>query len=67
MTAGSLAATLQACATGIPAVEADTGLLTASGAFLHRSYFTSRFIRHETSVSDGTAMAVIDRFVRGTW
>lgn len=40
---------------------ADTGLLIASGAFLHSGDFTERFIHRGTSVSDGTpAMAAID-------
>jgi hypothetical protein len=60
MTTPPLAAALQACAAGILTAEAGTGLLIASGAFLDRCDFTSRFIRHGTSVSDGTAMAAID-------
>jgi hypothetical protein len=61
MTISQLATALQACAAGIPTAEAGTGLLIASGAFLHRSDFTARFISHGTSVNDGaTAMAAID-------
>jgi hypothetical protein len=60
MTAPGLAAALRACAAGFYPHEAGTGLLTTHGMFLHRSDFTSRFIQHGTSISDGTQMAAID-------
>ena len=61
MTTSPLSAGLQACAAGIPTAEVGTGLLIASGAFLHRGDFTGRFIHHGTCASDGTtAMAAIN-------
>jgi hypothetical protein len=61
MTTPRLAAALQACAAGIRTAEAGTGLLIASGMFLHRGDFAGRFIRHGTSITDGTiTMAAID-------
>ena len=61
MTIDDIAAALRACANGIYPLEAGTELLIASGAFLHRHDFTSRFIEHGTSISDGTTpMADID-------
>jgi hypothetical protein len=58
VTTDDLAAALRACAAGLYPLEAGVALLTASGAFLHRSDFTGRFIQHGTS--QGTAMAAID-------
>jgi hypothetical protein len=56
-----LAAALRACAAGLLPLEAGTELLIANGTFLHRDDFTSRFIKHGTSISDGTTpMAAID-------
>jgi hypothetical protein len=61
MAPDDLAAALRACAAGFYPAEAGTGLLIAHGTFLHRDEFTSCFIQHGTSISDGiTAMAVID-------
>jgi hypothetical protein len=60
MTADHLTAALRACAAGLYPLEAGTGLLIASGTFLHRDDFTSRFITIATSISDGTTpMAAI--------
>ncbi|HUY49506.1 MAG TPA: hypothetical protein VMV92_27910 [Streptosporangiaceae bacterium] len=58
MTTDDLAAALRACAAGLYPLEAGVALLTASGAFLHRSDFTGRFIQHGTS--EGAAMAAIN-------
>ncbi len=58
MTTEDLAAALRACAAGLYPLEAGVALLTASGAFLHRSDFTGRFIQH--GASDGTAMAAVE-------
>jgi hypothetical protein len=61
MTTPSLAAALQSCAAGILPAEAGVSLLIASGAFLHRSDFTGRFIHHGTSITGATtATAAID-------
>jgi hypothetical protein len=61
VTVDDIAAALRNCANGISPLEAGTELLIASGAFLHRHDFTSRFIEHGTSISDGTTpMAAID-------
>ena len=61
MTADDLAAALRACAAGLYPLEAGTALLIASETFLHRGDFTSRFIQHGTSISDGaTMMASVD-------
>jgi len=61
MTADDLAAALRACAAGLYPLEAGTALLIANGTFLRRDDFTSRFIQHGTSISDGTTlMAAID-------
>jgi hypothetical protein len=61
MTADDLTAALHACATGFYPLEAGVALLISHGAFLHRDDFTSRFIEHGTSISDGTTpMAAID-------
>ena len=61
MDTDDLTEALRACANGIYPLEAGTELLIASGAFLHRHDFTSRFIEHGTSISDGTTpMAAID-------
>jgi hypothetical protein len=58
MTPERLATALRACATGLLPLEAGTELLIASGTFLHRDDFTTRFIEHGTS--NGTPMAAID-------
>ncbi len=61
MTAPRLDAALLACAAGLHPAEAGVALLIRHGTFLHRSDFTSRFIQHGTSISDGTTqMADID-------
>jgi hypothetical protein len=61
MTADDLTAALRACAAGLYPLEAGTDLLIANETFLRRGDFTSRFIRHGTSISDGaTLMASID-------
>ena len=61
MTADDLTSALRACAAGLYPLEAGTGLLIASGTFLRRDDFTSRFIQHGTSISDCTTpMAAID-------
>lgn len=53
MTTASLASALRACASGVYALEAGTGLLIDNGAFLRRSDFTSRFVIRGTH--DGLA------------
>jgi len=58
MTADGLAAALRCCASGFYPAEAGVALLVSSGAFLHRSDFTGRFIEHGTS--GGIPMAAID-------
>jgi hypothetical protein len=61
MTTDDLSAALQACASGIYPLEAGIALLISHGTFLRRDDFTTRFIEHGTSVSDGTTlMADID-------
>jgi hypothetical protein len=61
MDADDLTAALHACAAGLYPLEAGTELLIANGTFLHRDDFTTRFIQHGTSISDGTTpMASID-------
>ena len=61
MTAPGLGAALRACAAGLYPAEADVSLVIRHGTFLHRGDFTSRFIQHGTSISDGTTeMAAID-------
>jgi hypothetical protein len=61
VTADDLTAALRACAAGLYPLEAGTALLIANGTFLRRDDFTSRFIQHGTSISDGTTlMAAID-------
>ena len=61
MTADDLTAALRACAAGLYPLEAGIALLIANGTFLRRGDFTSRFIQHGTSISDGaTMMASID-------
>ena len=54
MTTDELTAALRACAAGLYPLEAGVALLTAEGTFLRRDDFTSRFIEHGTSISDGT-------------
>lgn len=54
-----LASALRAAAAGVPHAEAGTGLLIASGAFLHREDFAGRFTQAATGISDGTPMAWI--------
>lgn len=61
MTAPGLGAALRACAAGLYPAEAGISLLIHHGTFLHRGDFTSQFIHHGTSISDGTTkMAAID-------
>jgi hypothetical protein len=61
VTADDLTAALRACAAGLCPLEAGIALLIANGTFLRRGDFTSRFIQHGTSISDGaTMMASID-------
>jgi hypothetical protein len=61
LTADDLTAALRACAAGLYPLEAGIALLIANETFLHRGDFTSRFIQHGTSISDGaTMMASID-------
>lgn len=61
MTASGLAAALRACAAGLYPAEAGIALLIDHGTVLNRADFTSRFIQHGTSISDGTTqMAAID-------
>jgi hypothetical protein len=61
VSADDLADALRARATGIYPLEAGVALLIANGTFLRRDDFTSRFIQHGTSISDGTTpMAAID-------
>jgi hypothetical protein len=61
VTADDLTAALRACAAGLYPLEAGTALLIANGTFLRRDDFTSRFIQHGISISDGTTlMAAID-------
>ena len=61
MTADDLTAALRACAAGLYPLEAGTALLIANGTFPRRDVFTSRFIQHGTSISDGTTlMAAVD-------
>ncbi len=56
-----LTAALHACAAGFYPLEAGVALLIAHGTFLRRDDFTTRFIEHGTSISDGTTpMAAID-------
>jgi hypothetical protein len=55
-----LAQALRACARGIHPHEAAAELLISHSTFLHRDDFTSRFIEHGTSITDGTALAAID-------
>ena len=54
MTAPGLGAAMRACAAGLYPAEADVSLLIRHGTFLHRGDFTSRFIQHGTSISDGS-------------
>jgi hypothetical protein len=59
--ASDLTVALRNCAVGLYPLEAGTELLISNGAFLRRHDFTSRFIEHGTSISDGTTpMAAID-------
>jgi hypothetical protein len=61
MTANHLTAALRACAAGFYPLQAGVALLISNGTFLHRDDFTTRFIEHGTSISDGTTpMAAID-------
>jgi hypothetical protein len=61
MTTEDLTAALRNCAVGLYPLEAGVALLIANGAFLRRDDFTSHFIGHGTSISDGdTPMATID-------
>ena len=61
MTTDDLTAALRACAAGFYPLEAGVALLISHGTFLRRDDFTTRFIDHGTSISDGTTpMAAID-------
>jgi hypothetical protein len=61
MNAPALGAALRACASGLYPAEAGVGLIISHGTFLHRDDFTTQFIQHGTSISDGTTqMAAID-------
>jgi hypothetical protein len=61
MTADDLIAALNACAAGFYPLEARVALLISNGTFLHRDDFTTRFIEHGTSISNGTTpMAAIN-------
>lgn len=61
MDTDDLTAALRACAAGLYPLEAGVALLISNGTFLWRDDFTTRFIEHGTSISDGTTpMAVID-------
>jgi hypothetical protein len=60
VTPDDLAQALRACAAGLYPLEAGIALLISNGAFLHRPDFTSQFIEHGTSITDGTPMASID-------
>ena len=61
MTTDDLTAALHACAAGLYPLEAGIALLISNGTFLQRDDFTTRFIEHGTSISDGTTpMAAID-------
>jgi hypothetical protein len=61
MTASGLAAALRVRAAGLYPAEAGIALLIDHGTVLNRADFTSRFIQHGTSISDGTTqMAAID-------
>jgi hypothetical protein len=52
---------LRACAIGIGPLRAGTSLLIGCGCWLYGEDFTGRFVITGTSVSDGTAMASVDR------
>ncbi len=61
MNTDDLTAALRNCAAGFYPLEAGVALLAGNGAFLHRDDFTTRFIEHGTSITDGTTpMASID-------
>jgi hypothetical protein len=60
MTTEDLAAALRNCAVGLYPLEAGVALLIANGAFLRRDDFTSHFIEHGTSISDGDTPATVD-------
>jgi hypothetical protein len=56
-----LAVALCNCSAGLYPLEAGVALLISNGTFLRRDDFTTRFIEHGTSISDGTTpMAAID-------
>lgn len=52
---------MRACAQRYPPARSGHELLIGCGCWLHREDFTRRFVITGTSVSDGTAMASIDR------
>ena len=56
----SLAEPLRASACGRCAAEAGIELLISHASWLHRSDFCDRFVRLDTSLTDGTDMASID-------
>jgi hypothetical protein len=61
MTTLTLHAALRACAAGIHPLEAGVELLIAHDVFTSRDDFTSRFINHSTSITNGsTGMAKVD-------
>jgi len=56
-----LTVALRNCTAGLYPLEAGVALLISNGTFLRRDDFTTRFIEHGTSISDGaTPMAAID-------
>ena len=56
-----LTVALRNCTAGLYPLEAGVALLISNGTFLRRDDFTTRFIEHGTSISDGTTpMAAID-------
>lgn len=60
MTADHLTAAPHACAAGFYPLKAGVALLIRHGTFPDRDDFTTRFIDHGTSISDGTTpMAAI--------
>ena len=55
-----LTVALRNCTAGLYPLEAGVALLISNGTFLRRDDFTTRFIEHGTSISDGaTPMAAI--------
>jgi fructose-specific phosphotransferase system IIC component len=61
VTTDDLIAALDACAAGFYPLGAGVALLISNRTFLHRDDFTTPFIEHGISISDGTTpMAAID-------